>query len=136
MGPETQNRQNITFDISISAILKVVAVILALLFLYAISDIVVIFIVSFILATLIYPAADWFAKKRIPRALAVLLVYLVLIGIIALIVVLLIPPFVEQSGQLSDNLSEFAGDFIKRIEPLKNIINNNFIQSGNGGTLG
>jgi hypothetical protein len=50
MGPETQNRQNITFDISISAILKVVAVILALLFLYAISDIVVIFIVSFILA--------------------------------------------------------------------------------------
>ncbi|MFH1194027.1 MAG: AI-2E family transporter [bacterium] len=130
MGPETANRQKITFDISITAILKVVAVILALLFLYVISDIVVIFIVAFILATLIYPAADWCAKKRIPRAIAVLLVYLVLIGLIALIVTLLIPPLVEQSGQMFSNLFEFTDSFIKRIEPLKNIIINNDLMQG------
>ncbi|MFA5133880.1 MAG: AI-2E family transporter [Patescibacteria group bacterium] len=131
MGPGTPERQKITFDISVGAILKVVAIILALSFLYIIRDIVVIFVVALILATLINPAAEWFAKRRIPRALAVLLIYLILIGALALVITLLIPPLVEQSGQLIKNLSGLIEDFIKRVEPLQNLISrNNLMQDG------
>lgn len=114
-------KQKIVFDISIATILKVVAVILALFFLYLIRDILIIFIVALILATLINPLADWFAKKRIPRALAVLLIYVVLVSILASIITLLIPPLVEQSGQLIKKLSVYWDDLVSRISALKDL---------------
>lgn len=116
-----EQQQKITFDISIGAILKVVAVVLAVIFLYLIRDLLIIFIVSIILATLIDPLANWFAKHRIPRALAVLLIYIVLIGVLVLTIVLLIPPLVEQSGQVIKIISTYAGGLIERISALKNV---------------
>lgn len=116
-----EKSQKITFDISLGAILKVVAVILAIVFLYMVRSIVTIFIVSLILATLIDPMSDWFAKKRIPRALAVLLIYIVLIGILALMITLLIPPLVEQSTQLIKNLSSNVENLLNRVSALKDL---------------
>lgn len=135
MIPEIPDKQKVIFDVSITTILKVVVVILALSFLYLIRDIVTIFIVALILATIISPFAEWFAKKRIPRAVAVLLIYIVLIGLLSFVVTLLIPPLIEQSGQLFENLSSFTKTFIERVEPLKNLISNNAAQTGSSSTL-
>ncbi|MBU1179682.1 AI-2E family transporter [Patescibacteria group bacterium] len=115
------DKQKVMFDVSLGAILKVVAVILALFFLYLVRDIVVIFIVALILATLISPLSDWFAKKRIPRALAVLLIYIVLIGVLSMVLTLLIPPLVEQSGQLIQKLSVYWDDMVSRVSALKDL---------------
>lgn len=116
-----QNKpETIKFDISIGAILKVVAVILAFSFIFLIRDVVVIFIVSLILATLINPLADWFAKRKIPRALAVLLIYIILIGLLSFVFTLLIPAIVQESGQLFKNLSGYWDEFSYRLEFLKN----------------
>jgi len=134
--PENIGNQKITFDISIGAILKIVGVILALSFLYVIRDIIIIFVVALILATLINPLADWAAKKRVPRAVAVLVIYLVLIGILGLIITLLAPPLVEQSGQLIKNLAGFSESFMKKIEPLKNLLINSPLMQSSGNALG
>lgn len=115
------NNQKITFDISLAAILKVAGVIIVLTFLYLVKDIAVIFIVALLLSTLINPMADWFARHRIPRALAVLLIYIVLIGVLAMIVNLLIPPLAEQTEQLVKNLSDNWGSFTSRIATLKDL---------------
>ncbi len=114
-------KEKIVFDISIASILKVVVVLLALFFFYLIRDILVIFVVALILATLINPLADWFAKKRIPRALAVLLIYIVLIGLLVMVITILVPPLVEQSGQLIKKLSVYWDDLVGRISALKDL---------------
>jgi predicted PurR-regulated permease PerM len=116
-----ENKQRITFDISFSAILKVVGVLMALFFIFLLRQILIIFIVALILATLINPLADMFARRRIPRALAVLLIYLFLLGFIALIATILIPPLLEEAGQLVKYSSGHVKDFINKISYFKEL---------------
>ena len=115
------NSQKITFDISGTAILKIAGIFIALIFLYLIRDILIIFVVALLLSTLINPLADWFARHRIPRALAVLLIYIFLVGILALIITMLAPPLAEQAQQLLKNLSGYWGNLSDRIASLKNL---------------
>lgn len=123
--------QKITFDISWSAILKVVAVILAIFLLYLVRSIFAIFIVSLVLAALIDPLADWFAKRRIPRALAVLLIYIVLLGSMSLVVTLLVPPLIEQSDQLVKKMAAYIGDLLGRVSSLRDLaISKGFAANG------
>lgn len=104
-------------SISTGTILKVVGVLLALGFLYMVRDAVAIIFVAVLLAALIDPFADWFQKYRIPRALAVLLIYFILILIFGLVLVVIVPPFIEQFTALLinfgyyDQVSEYLGKF-------------------------
>jgi len=122
-------------------------VVLILAFLWFVRDVVAIVIVSVLLAALIDPFADWFQKHRIPRALAVLVIYFILLLLLALVSVLIIPPFVEQitalltnfgyADQVSayldhirafaikqefGNLSEFAGAFNQVLATLSGFV--------------
>jgi len=93
--------------ISYGSILRVVVVALALSFLYIVRDVVGLVFVSVILAAAFDPFVDFFEKKKIPRALSILVIYLVVIAIISLVIVLLIPPVSEQIGQLARNLPDY-----------------------------
>ena len=101
-------KTNNTISISTSTFLKAALIILVIWFLWFVRDVVVIFLVSLLLAALIDPFADWFSKRNIPRALSVVIVYVVLICILAVIFVGLIPVVVNQFGQLSSNLSMYS----------------------------
>ena len=59
------NKQIIS--ISTGTFLKAVLIILGLWFLWFIREIAALFVVAMMLASVIDPFADWFAKKRIPR---------------------------------------------------------------------
>lgn len=92
-----------SISISTATLVKIVAVFLLLYFAYLILDILVLLFVALILASLIDPLADWLEKKKLKRGLAVLLVYLVIFGLLALIFALLVPIVVSQASQLIDN---------------------------------
>lgn len=102
-----ENKKNVTISISTSTIIKVVFVIGALFFLWMIRDILAIVFVAIILAALIDPLADWFEKHRIPRALSVIVIYVLLIALVGLVLFLLIPPIVEEFGQLAQNFGGY-----------------------------
>ena len=57
--------------------------------------------VAIFLAVALNPAVDWLDRRRLPRALAILLVYLVLLLFIVGVGALLLPPLVEQSQALT-----------------------------------
>lgn len=97
----------VTFNISTLTIVKVILTLLILYFAYLMWDILVLLIIALILAVLIDPLADRFEKRKIPRTLAVLLVYVILISLVSLIVVLLIPPLTTQFRQLTDNIPNY-----------------------------
>ncbi len=105
-------RTDQTISISTGTFFKAVLIFLGLWFLWYIREIVAMFVVAIMLASVIDPFADWFAQKRIPRGLAVLIVYTVLLALASLIVIVLVPIVVEQSGQLLQNISTSSRDLI------------------------
>lgn len=91
-----------TINISTITLLKIVLIGLLLVFLWLIRDILLIFLISIIVASAIDPLADFLAKRKIPRALSVLLVYVVFLGLIALVGFLLVPPMIMQFNEIKN----------------------------------
>lgn len=100
-------------NVSTLTILKVLVVCLSLWFLFAIRDIILLFLISIIISSAIDPLADYLHKKKIPRGLSVLFVYILFLGIVALVVSLLIPPMIDQFQSLTQN--NFYDNFMLRV---------------------
>lgn len=102
-------------SISTATFIKAALIVLGLWFLWFIRDIVAIFVASVLLAALIEPFASWFAARRIPRGLAVLIVYTCLLSLTAIFVLLFVPIVSEQGGQL---ISNFSNSYTQALESL------------------
>jgi predicted PurR-regulated permease PerM len=95
--------KNITINISTATVLKIVVIFLLLLFAYFIRDIILLVFISVIFAALIEPLVNWLAKRKIPRGLGVILIYIFLLLFLFLTVRLVIPPMIEQVALLANN---------------------------------
>ena len=100
-------------DISTRVIVKTIAIILGLWFLYLVRDIVALFFLSVILTATLDPAIDWMAKRRISRSLGVIIIYVALFSLIGVLVSFLIPPLVSQFSSFSQNLPAYNETFAK-----------------------
>jgi predicted PurR-regulated permease PerM len=105
---------NFELDYSTKVILRVVAVLLALAFLWVVRDIVVVILLSLVLASAMEPMVDYLNRKKIPRSVSVLGAYLLVIGFVALVASLMAPLVVEQFHVLSQNLPQYAADIQAR----------------------
>jgi predicted PurR-regulated permease PerM len=112
--------KKITFDISIPALIKIFGVILGLLFLFLIRDVLLVLFIALALFVALDPIADFFQTRlKIHRAVAVSLIYVVLIGIIILAILLLIPPLVTETNQLIENLPGYFEKIAPFLEPFQ-----------------
>jgi predicted PurR-regulated permease PerM len=93
---------NNTINISTTTLLKIVFIGLLLLLLWAIRDILLIFLISIIISSAIDPIADFFQKRHIPRSISVLLVYLLFLGLVVLIGFLIVPPLTAQFNAIKE----------------------------------
>lgn len=100
---------------STKIILKVVFVVLALAFLWVIRDIILVLLLSLILASAMEPMVDYFNEKKIPRAVSVLVTYLLFFGLVGLVIFLAIPPVVSQFDILKVNLPQYLGALQERL---------------------
>lgn len=91
-------------DISTQIILKVIIAGLALVFLWMIRDVILILLLALVAASAMEPMADYFNKHKIPRAVSVLTVYVLVFSLIAAIIYLMVPLVGEQFKNLRDNL--------------------------------
>ncbi|OGM00192.1 hypothetical protein A2501_01455 [Candidatus Uhrbacteria bacterium RIFOXYC12_FULL_57_11] len=89
-----------TINVSSMTFVKVVLIVLGLWFLWYTRDIAAMLLSAMLLAALITPFADWFEKRHVPRALSVIIVYLLLGMALSVVGVLLVPVVVEQFTQL------------------------------------
>lgn len=105
----------------------VVVVITALLLLGALSllrelsQLVRWCVISVFLATALDPVVAWLNRRRVPRALSILVVYLILLLLFIGLIALLLPPLVEQVQELGGFLVEQFQDpagLTKRVEDL------------------
>lgn len=99
---ELKNRP-ININITTATILKVIVIFLILYFLFLIKDILAVLFVALILASAVDPWVDWMQKRKIPRALGVLFIYLVFFIVLSSVIYLIIPPIVKEVGELASN---------------------------------
>jgi len=108
-------KKQITFDISSMTIVKTVFVLLSLTVLYLVRDIIAILFTSVVIAAALNRTVDRLQKRKVPRSLSVILIYLILISVIAMSIYLLIPPITTQIRELSSQFPDLYDKFIPRI---------------------
>lgn len=98
--------------ISNSAAVKLFIVGASLIFLYFASSVIVevgsIIFVALIIAATFHDPVTWLEQRKVPRVLAVLLLYVILFLIIALIVYIIFPPLISQVISLSGNFPDYV----------------------------
>src|SRR3990172_9988420 len=87
-------------EISHRTIIFAALLVLFLWFLYQVLDIIIIVFISFILSSAINPLVDRLEKIKLPRGLAIILIYLVLWGAVGGLIAGFIPNLVDQTGRL------------------------------------
>lgn len=93
-----------TINISTGTILKAIIIILGLWFLYFIRDILAIFFIAIIITAGIEPLVDWMEKRKIPRSIGVLIIYIILAALLGLFFSFFIPPLVAQATDFFQNI--------------------------------
>jgi predicted PurR-regulated permease PerM len=99
---------NFQLDYSTKVILRVVAVLLALAFLWVVRDIVVVILLSLVIASAMEPMVDYLSRHKIPRSVSVLGAYFIVIAIVVGIISLMAPLVSEQFHVLSANLPQYT----------------------------
>ncbi len=119
IGPD---RQPQVITISTLSIVKVAMFLLAGFFLYMIRDIIALFFMSLVLASIINPLASWFQSRGWSRAGAVLLLYLLILSILAAVVMVLVPAVVTETRDLLLNADAIWASFLATLGPLREFV--------------
>ncbi len=96
-----------TLDISWGTVFKLFLVAILLYVIFLIRDIIIWFVFALVISVLFNPVIDFFKKFKIPRPLATVFVYIIFFGILATLVYLIIPLFIEEIGQFSQLLPQY-----------------------------
>lgn len=104
-----------TIEISTATILKIFAVIVALAFLYAVREIVIILLFAVIIASGVNAPVAWFQRRGLPRTVGVLIVYLAFFAFLGTVIYFAIPPLVSEVRDFAQAfpayLRELLGSF-------------------------
>lgn len=95
-------------EISPKTIIFTVCFLLALAFFWQIRDILVMLFVSFVLMHAINPLVNQLQRIKIPRILAIVIVYILVFGVISFCIAGIIPILIEQTTGLINSLPKIA----------------------------
>jgi predicted PurR-regulated permease PerM len=95
--------QKVKLDIPLSTILKVFAAFVLVYVVYLVRDVIALLFITIIFVAAITPVIDYL-KKFVNRTLAVSVVFIIILALLAGILYAIIPPLVEQSKQLAENI--------------------------------
>jgi predicted PurR-regulated permease PerM len=107
-----------TLDISWKTIFKIVLTGFSLYLIFLLRDILVLVVFALIISILFNPAIEFLQRYKIPRILAVILIYIGVFGILGLFVYLTIPVFIAELKQFSQFFPQY---FEKLAPPLKGL---------------
>jgi len=119
---EVANKK-INIDISTNSIIKILIVLFLLWVLYLIREVVAIVFFSIILVSILEPMVAWLRRKKLPKALAVILIYLLLAAVLASVVILIIPPIADQYQQLSASFPSYWDSLTREYSNLNKYLN-------------
>lgn len=122
--------------ISTSTILKVVVFVLALAFIYAVRDIIALFFMALMFASIISPLGTWFEAHKMNRGLGVVLVYIIILSLAAFLAVSLVPAIISEAAELITNADSIWARAIGWLGPFGEYVESHGITANITGLLG
>lgn len=113
------NEQRQIIDISTHAIFKFILIVLFFVLLYLVRQVIFILLFAVIIAAAVNPFGNWLDRKRIPRLLGILLLYLTVFALVVFILTLIIPFVSQEVGQLTEDLPRFIAKITASLEAIK-----------------
>lgn len=98
---------NHKIDISHKTIFFLTAFLALLWGLFLIRDVIILLFVAVIFMSALSPIVTRLERLKIPKALAIALIYVIIISVIAALIAFVVTPFTEQTATLSTNLPQY-----------------------------
>ncbi len=121
MSAPNTSKNPIYINITAYGIIKIVLVLILCYFLFQIRQILAILFISLVLASAFDPWVVFLKRKKIPRPVSMILIYLITFLVISGIMLLIIPPIIQQVGDLSGQYPFVSEKIRSGIEALKGI---------------
>lgn len=99
----------IKVEISHKTVIFSAAFIIGLWFIIQIREIIILAFLSIILLSALLRPVEWLNKKRIPRVLSVLIVYILVLSLIAAAIALIFPPLIDQTSAFISRSPQIVG---------------------------
>lgn len=119
-------QENTIIQISTGTIIKTVLVLVSCYAIYLLSDLVLVIITSVVVASAVEPAAKWLIRKKIPRIVSVLLVYVIFLSVFAGICFFMLPPLLQDASKFFGSLPKYF-DFLNKWNPWSDVIDYNTV---------
>lgn len=91
-------------DISHKTIIFITIFLLSLWVTYLILDLLILLFVALILTSALAPLVDFFVRLKMPKALGIVITYIIILIIMGGILAILLPPLIEQSDRMINSL--------------------------------
>lgn len=88
--------------------LKALMVVAGAVFLWYVRAVLVPFVFATVIAYILEPPVEYLCRRKLPRAAAILLVYLVVGGVVAGLVVYVVPGFISEINRLAEVLPSYG----------------------------
>ncbi len=105
-------------DISWRTIIKISVAVAIFYILFAVRDILIWFVFALTISILFNPAINYLQSKKIPRGLAIVLLYVGVFGLLSVLILLMVPIFITE---IQAFLNNFPVYFEKISPPLKGL---------------
>lgn len=96
-----------TIEISHRTIIFTVVFLILVWFLYQIRDLILEVFVALLIMTILNPLVSKLSKYKIPRAVSVLLSYILLFGLIGVVIAGVVPPLIDQTTNFVNGLPAY-----------------------------
>lgn len=100
-------------DISYKTIVFITVFILSLWLIYLIRDLLLILFVAIILMSALSPVVGFFTNFRLPKALGIAIIYIIIIAIVSSLLALIIPPLLEETRRLFSTLPPYLDQILQ-----------------------
>ncbi|PIV09633.1 hypothetical protein COS31_04620 [Candidatus Roizmanbacteria bacterium CG02_land_8_20_14_3_00_36_15] len=108
-------------EISHKTIIFTIVFVLLLKFVWVIKDLLFSIFIAFIIMSALKPAITWLNKKKVPRLVSSIIVYLLFLAIFINSLSFIIPPLVKQSAQLLINIPSILENLFPQFTATFNI---------------
>jgi len=119
MKSMAKDGKNITISISTGTIIKSILFVLLIGVLFFLRDLVLVVLTAIVIASAVEPATKWCMRYKIPRVVAVLLIYIIIAGAFFGVFYLFIPPILEEASGLFSTLPQYINALVDS-NPLAN----------------
>ena len=102
------NKEKITVSISTGTVVRILLILVLFTVIFMLKDLALVLLTAVIIASAIEPAASWFERRKIPRLLAVLFVYLVSALVVVGIFYFVMPKLFQEVLAVFDSIQKYA----------------------------